>query len=83
MGFFQSSQDFLRGSLRARRAGDRGHARKHAGSAARFLHQNGGLLSKRARAKEFQKLRDHEIERIERLYGDGHDLLDSPPAQDQ
>jgi hypothetical protein len=32
---------------------------------ARFLHQNGGLLSKRARAKEFQKLRDEEIERIE------------------
>lgn len=45
----------------------------------RFLHQNGGLLSKRARAKEFQKLRDQEIERIERLYRDSHDLPDSPP----
>ncbi len=49
----------------------------------RFLHQNGGLLSKRARAKEFEKLRDGEVERIERLYRDSHELPDSPPAQDQ
>jgi hypothetical protein len=40
----------------------------------------GGLLSKRARAKEFQKLTDQEIERIERLYRDSHDLPDSAPV---
>jgi hypothetical protein len=49
----------------------------------RFLHQNGGLLSKRARAKEFQKLRDQEVERIERLYRESHDLPDSPPPRGQ
>lgn len=34
----------------------------------RFLNQNGGRLSKRAREKEFSKLTDTEAEKIERLY---------------
>lgn len=38
----------------------------------RFLHQNGGVLSKRARAKEFAKLEEEEIEQIERLYRESH-----------
>lgn len=36
----------------------------------RFLHQNEGRLSKRAREREFEALRDAEIERIERMYQD-------------
>jgi len=36
----------------------------------RFLRQNGGRLSKRARKREFAKLRDDEIQRIERLYAE-------------
>jgi hypothetical protein len=48
----------------------------------RFLHQNRGRLSRRARAKEFQKLTAEEIERIEGLYLDSHNLLDHRPAQD-
>src|SRR5262249_429432 len=38
----------------------------------RFLHQNEGRLSKRARAKEFEKVKDDEIEQIERLYRESH-----------
>lgn len=34
----------------------------------RFLHQNGGRLSQRARTREFDALTDAEVERIERLY---------------
>ncbi len=34
-----------------------------------FLRQNGGILSKRAREKEFAKLSEHEVEQIEELYG--------------
>jgi len=36
----------------------------------RFLHQNGGRLSRRAREKEFVALTDAEIARIEALYAD-------------
>lgn len=35
----------------------------------RFLHQNGGELSKRARGKEFAALTDEEVARIEEIYG--------------
>ena len=34
----------------------------------RFLRQNGGTLSKRARSSEFSRLRPEEAEKIERLY---------------
>jgi len=34
----------------------------------RFLHQNGGSLSKRAREGEFSKLTDAEVETLERAY---------------
>jgi len=34
----------------------------------RFLHQNGGHLSNRARGKEFVALTDDEVERIEEIY---------------
>jgi hypothetical protein len=34
----------------------------------RFLQQNEGVLSKRARTKEFQKLTEDEIARIERIF---------------
>ena len=36
----------------------------------RFLHQNGGKLSRRARDKEFAALTEDEITRIEALYAD-------------
>ncbi len=36
----------------------------------RFLHQNEGRLSERAREREFEALTDAEAERIERLYGE-------------
>lgn len=36
----------------------------------RFLEQNGGTLSKRAREKEFEKLTDKEVEAIEKVYGE-------------
>jgi len=36
----------------------------------RFLNQNAGRLSNRAREREFEKLTDEETERIERLYGE-------------
>jgi hypothetical protein len=36
----------------------------------RFLHQNDGRLSQRAREREFAKLTGPEIERIEHLYAD-------------
>ena len=36
----------------------------------RFLHQNGGRLSGRAREREFEALTDLETERIERLYAE-------------
>jgi len=38
----------------------------------RFLAQNGGRLSKRARTTEFAKLTDAEVERIERLFAESH-----------
>ena len=34
----------------------------------RFLHQNSGRLSGRAREKEFRELTDQESERVERVY---------------
>lgn len=36
----------------------------------RFLAQNGGKLSKRARGKEFEKLTDREIQAIEQKYAE-------------
>ncbi len=36
----------------------------------RFLHQNGGKLSKRAKSKEFTKLRPDEVRAVEALYGE-------------
>lgn len=36
----------------------------------RFLHQNDGKLSKRARSGEFEALTDREAEAVERIYGD-------------
>ena len=36
----------------------------------RFLIQNGGELSKRAREKEFKKLTDREIQAIEHKYAE-------------
>ena len=36
----------------------------------RFLRQNGGTLSQRARSREFAQLRPEEAERIEELYGE-------------
>jgi len=40
----------------------------------RFLHQNDGRLSKRAREKEFAPLTDEEVRRIEAAYAEsfGH-----------
>ncbi len=34
----------------------------------RFLHQNGGVLSKRAREEEFASLRDEEVTQVETAY---------------
>ena len=34
----------------------------------RFLEQNGGILSKRARDKEFSELKDDEVEKIENIF---------------
>ena len=42
----------------------------------RFLGQNGGHLSKRAREREFEALTDAEAERIEALYAEAFDLQD-------
>ena len=39
----------------------------------RFLHQNGGRLSQRAREEEFAALTDEEIKRIEAIYGEVFD----------
>jgi hypothetical protein len=36
----------------------------------RFLHQNGGSLSKRARAREFSQLTDKETKTLERAYAE-------------
>ena len=43
----------------------------------RFLHQNQGRLSKRARAQEFEALADEEADRIERTY---REIFGDPPA---
>ena len=43
----------------------------------RFLHQNAGRLSNRAREREFERLTDEETERIERLY----DEVFGPPKE--
>ena len=40
----------------------------------RFLHQNAGRLSMRAREREFRMLTDEETERVERLYGEAFGL---------
>jgi Fic/DOC family protein len=44
----------------------------------RFLHQNSGRLSRTRRSREFEKLRDDEVEEIEGLYasvfGEGEDV---------
>jgi hypothetical protein len=36
----------------------------------RFLHQNGGSLSKRAREREFSKLKDAEVKTLEEGYAE-------------
>jgi hypothetical protein len=36
----------------------------------RFLHQNSGRLSQRARGKEFSALTDDEVRRVEDIYRD-------------
>ena len=36
----------------------------------RFLHQNGGSLSKRAREREFEKLTDAEVKALETAFAD-------------
>ena len=45
----------------------------------RFLHQNAGRLSNRARKGEFERLTDEETERIERLYGEVFGLPEGNP----
>ena len=40
----------------------------------RFLRQNGGHLSRRAREREFAALTEDEAERVERLYADAFDV---------
>ncbi len=40
----------------------------------RFLHQNAGRLSRRAREGEFKMLTDEETQRIERIYGEAFGL---------
>ena len=42
----------------------------------RFLHQNEGRLSNRARAREFDALTDDEVQRIERIY---QEVFGGPP----
>jgi hypothetical protein len=42
----------------------------------RFLHQNEGLLSIRARAREFDELNDEEVKRIEHIY---QEVFGEPP----
>ena len=41
---------------------------KLVGTLVRFLEQNNGVLSNRARTKEFSKLKDKEVDVIERTY---------------
>src|SRR3546814_13982806 len=43
----------------------------------RFLHQNGGRLSNRAREREFDALTDAEVENVERIY---KEVFGGPPA---
>jgi len=40
----------------------------------RFLEQNNGKLSKRARSKEFAKLKDGEVELIEKVFAEIFEL---------
>jgi hypothetical protein len=40
----------------------------------RFLHQNNGRLSRRAREREFRELTDEEAERIETIYGEAFQI---------
>ncbi|MDX2263469.1 MAG: Fic family protein [Hyphomicrobiales bacterium] len=50
----------------------------------RFLHQNGGRLSKRAQNKEFDALSDYEVIRIEAIYAESfHYDADSDADVDQ
>ena len=37
----------------------------------RFLHNNGGKLSRRGRKREFAELNDEEVTRIEAIYREG------------
>ncbi|HEU4628474.1 MAG TPA: Fic family protein [Gemmatimonadaceae bacterium] len=49
----------------------------------RFLRQNGGRLSQRARSREFSALTDQEVARVEALYADFAASLPSPaPGED-
>ncbi|MDN5851042.1 MAG: Fic family protein, partial [Nitrococcus sp.] len=43
----------------------------------RFLHQNGGRLSRRARSRELKELTDVEVERIEGLYQESFASMES------
>lgn len=45
----------------------------------RFLRQNDGRLSKRARAREFSSLTDGEVSRIERLFEEAFASVNPPP----
>ncbi len=40
----------------------------------RFLHQNGGNLSRRARDREFKELTDEEAKRIEMVYREAFEM---------
>jgi hypothetical protein len=47
----------------------------------RFLKQNAGKLSRRARTKEFALLRDEEVEAIEAAYSSSFAGLNLPPDE--
>ncbi|MFT3728631.1 MAG: Fic family protein [Terricaulis sp.] len=47
----------------------------------RFLRQNGGKLSKRARTKEFELLTDEEVEVMEGAYASAFEGLNLPPEE--
>jgi Fic family protein len=47
----------------------------------RFLKQNAGTLSKRARTKEFELLTDEEVEAVEAAYSSSFAGLDLPPDE--
>ena len=48
-----------------------------------FIRQNTGTLSKKRREGEFSKLRDEEVQAIERIVADAFDGFNEPPAAGQ